>query len=225
MNPGAGFCLFPRNSKNTYSTLFAMTNLRIETVAIDQLQSDPKNLRIHDKANLESLKSSLKRFGQRKPIVVNQQNVILAGNGQFQAAQELGWQEIQIARTPENWSETEELAYAIADNRTSDLSHFDNEALIGALDNFDIKELESVGFSEKDLEDLSKVWAKPKDLEDLFKEVGEPTDDDLFVKVEFKLDPDTYAKWKACLNATGTRDIDAIYMVIHAAHDALIKDE
>lgn len=202
-----------------------MTNLRVETIDIHQLTQDPKNLRIHDKANLESLKNSLKRFGQRKPIVVNQENVILAGNGQFQAAVSLGWTEIQIARTPENWSETEELAYAIADNRTSDLSHFDNEALIGVLDNFDLSDLESVGFSDKDLEDLSKAWAKPKDLEDLFKEIGEPSDDDLFVKVEFKLDPDTYQKWRACLGATGTSDIDAIYIVIQAAHDALVSED
>lgn len=202
-----------------------MTNLRIEDVSISSLTTDPDNLRFHDQTNLEAIKNSLNRFGQRKPIVVNNDNVVIAGNGQYLAAKELGWTTIQIARTPKEWSKQDEIAYAIADNRTNDLSHFDNEALLQALESFDLAEIKDMGFTEADLADLSKAWAEPADLDDLFKEVGEPTEDDNQIKVEFKLDPETFAKWQACLTATGTNGLDAIFIVIHAAYDALIKDE
>ena len=201
-----------------------MNNLRLETVKIDAVTLDPSNLRIHNETNLNSIEASLKRFGQRKPIVVNNENVVLAGNGQLIAAKKLGWTEVQIVRTPPNWTSQDEVAYAIADNRTNDLSHFNNQELLQTLENFDLTEIESMGFSEDDIADLNKIWGSPEDLEKLFNDVGDPTLEDNQIKIEFSLDPDTYAKWQACLKATGTSGTDAIFMVIHAAHDALITD-
>jgi ParB-like chromosome segregation protein Spo0J len=69
-----------------------MTNLRVETVAIANLISDPDNARKHSKKNIDSIVGSLKKFGQRKPIVATAGNIVIAGNGTLQAANEIGWE-------------------------------------------------------------------------------------------------------------------------------------
>ena len=55
--------------------------LKVETVALAKLALDPRNARRHPERNLESIKASLARFGQQKPIVVDADGVTVAGNG------------------------------------------------------------------------------------------------------------------------------------------------
>jgi site-specific DNA-methyltransferase (adenine-specific) len=118
-----------------------MTNLRIETIKISSLTPDPTNARRHDSRNLESIKGSLKLFGQRKPIVVTGANVIVAGNGTVEAAKDLGWSEILIVRTPIDWTPEQVKAYALADNRTAELAEWDAKILADQL-----VELDAVGW-------------------------------------------------------------------------------
>ncbi len=128
--------------------------MNIETRQVADLVQDPVNARVHDGRNLEAIKASLRAFGQQKPIVVNQAGRVVAGNGTLAAADDLGWTDIQAVTT--TLEEAQQAGYAIADNRTSELSAWDNEALvetIGALgDNgFD---LGALGFSEGELSRL-----------------------------------------------------------------------
>ena len=102
--------------------------LAIETCSIDEVHPHPQNVRLHDDANIASIIKSISEFGQRTPIVVNAKGEILKGNGTFEAMSRMGVASIQIVRvthlTPE-----QEIAYSIADNRTSDLSTFDLRGL------------------------------------------------------------------------------------------------
>jgi site-specific DNA-methyltransferase (adenine-specific) len=118
-----------------------MTNLRIETIKISSLTPDPTNARRHDSRNLDSIKGSLKLFGQRKPIVVTGANVIVAGNGTVEAAKDLGWSEILTVRTPIDWTPEQVKAYALADNRTAELAEWDAKILADQL-----VELDAVGW-------------------------------------------------------------------------------
>lgn len=60
-------------------------------IPIDSLNLDPANARLHDEKNLAAIKGSLARFGQRLPLVVQQQGMIVrAGNGRVVAAKMLG---------------------------------------------------------------------------------------------------------------------------------------
>lgn len=106
-----------------------MSKLEIENVQIDSLTFDPTNARKHDAKNLDAIAGSLKLFGQRKPIVVTPDNVVVAGNGTLQAAKNLGWTEIAIARTPRGWTWEQIKAFALADNRTAELAEWDAEVL------------------------------------------------------------------------------------------------
>lgn len=70
--------------------------MKLESVKISDLKPLPKNARKHSKRNLDVIKKSLETCGQQKPIVVNADNVVLAGNGTLAAAKALGWNEIWV---------------------------------------------------------------------------------------------------------------------------------
>lgn len=121
-----------------------MCLMELELCRIDTLTHDPRNSRLHDDRNLESIRNSLERFGQQKPIVVDKDGVVVAGNGTLTAAAELGWTEISCVRT--GLGNQEAVAYAIADNRTSDLADWDLEQLQTSLDSLDPDLLDYTGF-------------------------------------------------------------------------------
>lgn len=127
--------------------------MQIEIVRLDQLKLDPKNARSHSPKNLEVIRRSLERFGQQKPIVVDANGLVVAGNGTLAAAQALGWTEIKIARTELTGDEAR--AYAIADNRSGELAAWDQERLADVLadlqKNPDIDSFVT-GFNEMEIE-------------------------------------------------------------------------
>ena len=105
--------------------------MKVEAIAVDSLTADPANVRTHDARNLESIKGSLAKFGQQKPIVVDGAGVVVAGNGTLQAARLLGWSSVDVVRTRLEGAEA--VAYAIADNRTAELAAWDDDALASTL--------------------------------------------------------------------------------------------
>jgi DNA modification methylase len=115
--------------------------MKIETLQIKDLTPDPQNARQHDEKNLKSIQGSLKEFGQRKPIVITEAGVIVAGNGTVEAAKRLGWLEIQAVRVPADWTPEQTKAFALADNRTAELASWSPEVLAAQL-----LELEEAGF-------------------------------------------------------------------------------
>lgn len=129
-----------------------------EIVPLASLELDPENLRIHkDNESIPALKSSLELFGQMKNIVVHH-NTVIAGNGLAQAALELGWNEIEIKRCPDEWTSEQAQAFAVADNRTAELSVWDFQNLpivLEALleDGFEFKDL---GWDAEQLKDLNE---------------------------------------------------------------------
>ena len=130
-----------------------MDTLKIERVPLDSLHLDPANARAHGPRNLEAIQGSLARFGQVKPIVVDGDGVIRAGNGTFEAARELGWDDIQIVRT--DLAGTEATAYSIADNRTADLAEWDDETLGALLDELRTEDaLAGIGFDGTEIDEL-----------------------------------------------------------------------
>jgi site-specific DNA-methyltransferase (adenine-specific) len=115
--------------------------LKLETINIDALILDPQNARLHDGKNIQAIAGSLSRFGQRKPIVISGNNVIVAGNGTVAAAKHLGWSEVQVVRVPQDWTAEQITAYALADNRTAELAEWDSKILADQL-----LELDAVGW-------------------------------------------------------------------------------
>ena len=107
--------------------------MKIETRSIKTLTPDPQNARKHDQRNLDAIKASLDKFGQRKPIVITPEGVVLAGNGTLEAAKSLGWSEIAVTVTPKDWDYATAKAYALADNRSAELAEWDTSILASQL--------------------------------------------------------------------------------------------
>jgi len=122
----------------------------IEKVAIKDLTPDPENARTHDTSNLKAIAGSLELFGQRKPIVITIDGIIMAGNGTVQAAKQLGWTHIDATRLPADWTPDKAKAYALADNRTAELADWDPKILADQLIDLDSVgwDVSAFGFNE-----------------------------------------------------------------------------
>lgn len=136
--------------------------MNVELVPVDSLRYDPENARQHPKRNLDAIKGSLTNFGQLKPLIVQKDGTVLAGNGTLAAARALGWTEVKVYRvdlTPEQAK-----AFSLADNRTSDLAEWDEGNLAKVLAELQGSafDLNSIGFNADDLEKfLPKGTAGP----------------------------------------------------------------
>jgi DNA modification methylase len=128
--------------------------VKVETALVESLKLDPKNARTHNGRNLDAIKRSLERFGLQKPIVVDGDGVVVAGNGTLEAARALGWTEIQVHRTPLKGAEAK--AYALADNQTAILAEWDDHLLAEALADLKTQNVDvlATGFTEQEVERL-----------------------------------------------------------------------
>jgi len=129
--------------------------MEIIKVKISDLSQDPANARKHDERNLAATIASFRRFGQQHPIVIDKNNVVRAGNCRLDAAEALGWETIKAVRS--DLSGSDAIAYAIADNRTSELAEWDEDILAAQLQGLltdDEALLEAAGFDEDELSEM-----------------------------------------------------------------------
>lgn len=138
--------------------------LKALAVPIDSLAHDPQNARLHDERNLAAIRHSLQEFGQQKPVVVNRDNVVIAGNGMLQVARELGWPEIAVVI----YDGTGDVdGFALADNRTSELSKWDYRQLTSTLKALQEREqdLNALGWQDYELEPLLTAdWRRQQQI-------------------------------------------------------------
>lgn len=108
--------------------------MNVKEVKISEIMpyyNNPRN-------NLKAIKptaESLKRFGFTKPIIVDQNNVIIAGHTRYQAAIQLGLDKVPIIVS--DMDEEQAKLYRIADNKLAEKSFFDETALLDELKSFD----------------------------------------------------------------------------------------
>jgi hypothetical protein len=120
-------------------------------VPIDSIFPDPANVRLHDERNLATVMASLQRFGQRTPLTIDADRIIRKGNGTHEAARRLGWTHIDVAPWEARGSEA--TAYAITDNRSSELAQWDLQPLSEQLAALQQEHypLDELGWSREDL--------------------------------------------------------------------------
>jgi hypothetical protein len=169
-----------------------MSDIILEYIEIKDLILDPQNARLHDKRNLEAIAGSLQRFGQRKPIVIDANNTIVAGNGTVTAAKNLGWNQIVAVRVPSDWTAEQIKAYALADNRTSELAEWDSTILSNQL-----IELDDAGWA---VEDFGFLPLSPVIVDDPFSLLKDEERKDA-TQMTFTLTLDQAEIVKACITA------------------------
>jgi DNA modification methylase len=129
----------------------------IELRPLADIKPYERNPRINDEA-VEAVARSIREFGFRQPIVVDDDGVIVVGHTRWKAAKHLGLETVpvHVARglTPEQAK-----AYRIADNKTGDLATWDLELLpteLAELQALDV-DLSLLGFEDDELAKLLDV--------------------------------------------------------------------
>lgn len=91
--------------------------MKIERLNIADLRPAEKNTRIHNRKQIDELVRSFKMFGQIRPIIIDEDNVIWCGNGFFEAAKQAGETQIDAYRVV-GLNETQKRKLMLADNQT-----------------------------------------------------------------------------------------------------------
>ena len=142
---------------------FIAEQLRPLAIPLEKLSLDPANARLHPERNLSAIRASLKAYGQRKPIVVRREGMVVeAGNGTLEAARALGWSHLAAVVVDDD--PVTATGYAISDNRTAELATWDDEVLARLLQDLDEAEvaLDDLGWAESDIDELlSQVCDEP----------------------------------------------------------------
>ena len=127
-------------------------------VPVGELHEDPENIRVHDDRSVEAVAESFNEFGQRKPIVALDNGKVIAGNAGLVAARDLlGWSHVAVVRFRDDEEELA-LRYAIADNKTGDLSWFDGALLaetVRKLAASNAANTAGLGFSKDELKSMA----------------------------------------------------------------------
>ena len=100
----------------------------IELRPVDQLVAYANNARTHSEAQIDQIVSSIKEFGFTNPILIDPDNVIIAGHARLRAVRKLGCQQVEV-RVLAHLSKTQRRALAIADNQLALNAGWDEELL------------------------------------------------------------------------------------------------
>lgn len=132
--------------------------LKIVYLPVGELKPYERNARKHEDADIQTIVNSIKQFGFRDPIGIwGEQNIIVEGHGRLLAAQRLGMAEVPCIRL-DDMTDEQRRAYALAHNRTAELSEWD----FGILDE-EIEKILDIDMSLFGLEKEEKETVKEDD--------------------------------------------------------------
>ncbi len=95
---------------------------------ITLLKPHARNARTHSKKQISQIARSIRKFGFTNPILIDEQDRIIAGHGRVEAAKSLGLTRVPVLLL-EGMSEADRRAYIVADNRLAELAGWDRELL------------------------------------------------------------------------------------------------
>ena len=117
---------------------------------IEDIHPYANNPRKNDDA-VQSVANSIKEFGWQQLIVVDKDGVIIAGHTRYKAALSLGIKEIPV-HIANNLTDEQVKAYRLADNKTHDLSSWDDDLLLDELGSIDSIDMSLFGFDEHEIQ-------------------------------------------------------------------------
>ena len=123
-----------------------MTKLKIEYLPIDALKPYEKNARKHTDADVQNIVASINEFGFDDPIGIwGEENLIVEGHGRLLAAKKLGMETVPCIRL-DHLTDEQRRAYALAHNKTAEMSEWDSVILPEALSEILNIDMEQFGF-------------------------------------------------------------------------------
>jgi ParB family chromosome partitioning protein len=126
------------------------------------------NSRNHSEEQINQIASSIKEFGFTNPILIDQDNSIIAGHGRLQAVKKLGYEEVSCI-VISGLSKTQIKALIIADNQLALNASWDIDKLSLELDSLkdDNFNLDILGFNNDFLKDIQEEIIPLSDLPEI----------------------------------------------------------
>ena len=148
--------------------------MEITKMKLADLIKPEKNVRIHTEQQLKEFQRSVKMFGQIRPIVVDENNIILAGNGLYDTLIAMGKETADVYRY-DNLTENQKKKLMIADNKIFSLGIENLETLNSFLEDLQ-GDLDIPGFDE---EILKQMVSEAEDITSKLSEYGTLDEDEI----------------------------------------------
>lgn len=113
----------------------------IKMVSTDSLIPYDRNPKTHPDSQIEQLKNSIRQWGWTIPILIDENNQVIAGHGRLFAAKGLEMEAVPCI-TAEGWSDEQKKAYVIADNKLAEGGEWDTPLYFSEL-----KAISAAGFN------------------------------------------------------------------------------
>lgn len=132
-----------------------MSKLQVEYRPIKSLIPYARNARTHSSAQVDEICASIREFGWTNPVLIAEDDGIIAGHGRVLAAERLGMDEVPCIRLT-GLSEAQRSAYILADNKLALNAGWDDELLRAELSELKLTgfELTLTGFSPGELDKI-----------------------------------------------------------------------
>lgn len=148
--------------------------MEVITMKLADLAKPEKNVRIHTEQQLKEFQRSVKMFGQIRPIVIDENNVILAGNGLYDTLVAMGKDTADVYRY-DHLTENQKKKLMIADNKIFSLGIENLDTLNSFLEDLQ-GDLDIPGFDE---EILKQMVSEAEDITDKLSEYGTLDDEEI----------------------------------------------
>lgn len=148
--------------------------MKVVKMKLADLIKPEKNVRIHTEQQLKEFRRSVEMFGQIRPIVVDENNVILAGNGLYDTLLAMGKDTAEVYRY-DNLTENQKKKLMIADNKIFNLGIENLETLNSFLEDLQ-GDLDIPGFDE---EILKQMVSEAEDVTEKLSEYGTLDEDEI----------------------------------------------
>ena len=148
--------------------------MKIVKMKLADLVKPEKNVRIHTEQQIKEFRRSVEMFGQIRPIVVDEKNTILAGNGLYDTLIAMGKDTADVYRY-DNLTENQKKKLMIADNKIFSLGIENLETLNSFLEDLQ-GDLDIPGFDE---EILKQMVSEAEDITSKLSEYGTLDEDEI----------------------------------------------
>ena len=123
-------------------------------VPADSLTPFEGNPRKHPEKQIVKLMASIREFGVAMPILIDANNVVIAGHAVLEAAKRLGIRHVPVL-VADQWSSAQVRAYRLSSNRLAELSQWDDALLkieLAAIIEFDETPIEILGWETGEID-------------------------------------------------------------------------
>ncbi len=131
----------------------------LEMVAVDDLIPYVNNAKIHSDEQITQIASSIKEFGFNAPILIDEDNGVVAGHGRLLASKKLGMKDVPVVRLS-HLTDAQRRAYILADNRLGENADWDDDLLKSEIERLQTDEInvELLGWDSEEIESILNGW-------------------------------------------------------------------